>query len=602
MFEILFPWLHQQRLQKLKEQQLLDHVKMLLFLTHKYLGDHPNEVERLWIAVAQGTPSNTERILHALIMIGRQKHNAQYLLQAKRACVYLGRAEPDAAVRALVKFEPAMASVPSSSRLPPSQFAESMSDSSLTPIVYQKSVISGSSAGGADVGVIEQAQRSTKIESDFQQLMENLEAPTSHTVRKSSRPLGWDESTPTRLASGSRLSSAADPALTTARSGDGSESSDSSVDMSLALLPEMMRRGDSHPFDEIVPSLSSEWDLTVEQFRLVFLTQLSYEISQEFRVHLPVILHFIILQLDHPQLLVYEHCRLMLTNLLELLVVQPLQSARTKHNLDPQQQAAFIEGQNILAYLQGKIGQQFWANEDTSLKLMQPQSSVELSHLVQSLRIAFDEERSLPVEWAVVALRWATTTGSSHVACRSYQVFRALHPTLSKSAVSESLDALLRALVSSRSQPLHLGVVTELLLTLNAAVHEMNAQKLLLYPQLFWGAIAMLHTDFEQHYNLALSIVTHISCALDFRDPYVQNVFEASVPRGICSHYSHLFLMRYRMALGTHLLCGTATLGCARPLFPPHGRRRARPPSTAFCASSPQFLWHLVPLPQEKRH
>jgi len=531
MFEIILPWLRQQKLSKLKPEQLTDHVKMLLFLTNKYLSDYPTEMEHLWDAVAHGAPDNSERILASLIDIGRSKHNSQYLLQAKRACVYLGRAEPDAAIRALVQFQPEAAVAPAapvaSPPVEPTGRNRSVSESSVTPTPR---------------GDIDQAglTKGTKIESDFMLLMETLD------TRQGGKGDEDGSHSPTISVSDSRkkkkpAAESEDMDDADAGSSDDSDTDSMDIDVGLVTGRAAAARGAAHPFDEIVPSLVSDWDLSVDQFRVVFLAQLSYEISLEFRAHLALLFHFIVLQLDHQIQLVCDPCRLILLNLVEQLVVQPLQNARSKGPLDPQQLAALMEGHALLSYLHGKANQQFWANEDTSLKSMQPHSSIELTRLVQSLRVAFDEERSLPADWAAESLRWAVRSSALHTACRSYQVYRALSPALTKQSVTDLLSSLLRALVASRTHQHQLGLVSEMLLTLRTVVSDLSSHKLLLYPQLFWCAVAVLHTDFEAHYSLALKIVDHIIASLDFRDQYIQNIYDASIPRGTI--YAQLFFV-----------------------------------------------------------
>ena len=54
------------------------------------------------------------------------------------------------------------------------------------------------------------------------------------------------------------------------------------------------------------------------------LAELSYEIGEEFRSHLPIILQLVFLGFDSPQLAVYEHSRILLLNLIYNLVVEKL--------------------------------------------------------------------------------------------------------------------------------------------------------------------------------------------------------------------------------------------------------------------------------------
>jgi hypothetical protein len=61
-------------------------------------------------------------------------------------------------------------------------------------------------------------------------------------------------------------------------------------------------------------------------------------------------------------------------------------------------------------------------------------------------------------------------------------------------------------------------------------VEELDPQKLILFTQIFWGAVALLHTDYEQHFSEATKLLSKLIDILDFKDRSVQNVFLASIP------------------------------------------------------------------------
>ncbi|KAF2579225.1 hypothetical protein F2Q68_00000526 [Brassica cretica] len=59
----------------------------------------------------------------------------------------------------------------------------------------------------------------------------------------------------------------------------------------------------------------------------------------------------------------------------------------------------------------------------------------------------------------------------------------------------------------------------------------MEPEKVILYPQLFWGCVAMMHTDFVHVYCQVLELFSRIIDRLSFRDKTTENVLLSSMPR-----------------------------------------------------------------------
>jgi len=99
------------------------------------------------------------------------------------------------------------------------------------------------------------------------------------------------------------------------------------------------------------------------------------------------------------------------------------------------------------------------------------------------------------------ALSWAVNCQIYHLSSRSFQIYRALRPTITREAQNDLLECLLRSLSQARSNPRDsLPLTLEILVTLQSLVRAMPASKLILFPQIFWAAVALLHTDYDQHY------------------------------------------------------------------------------------------------------
>ena len=139
-----------------------------------------------------------------------------------------------------------------------------------------------------------------------------------------------------------------------------------------------------------------------------------------------------------------------------------------------------------------------WENEDPTVVRTDLPSAALLSALVQSMVDAIFFQGDLRETWGTEALKWAMECTSRHLACRSHQIYRALRP----SVTSDACVSLLRCLHRCLSNPIPpvLGFIMEILLTLQVMVENMEPEKVILYPQLFWGCVAMMHTDFVHVY------------------------------------------------------------------------------------------------------
>ncbi|CAK9134058.1 unnamed protein product [Ilex paraguariensis] len=118
---------------------------------------------------------------------------------------------------------------------------------------------------------------------------------------------------------------------------------------------------------------------------------------------------------------------------------------------------------------------------------------------------------------------------SRHLACRSHQIYRALRPRVTSDACVSLLRCLHRCL--GNPVPAVLGFIMEILLTLQVMVENMEPEKVILYPQLFWGCIAMMYTDFVHVYCQVLELFSRVIDRLSFWDRTTENVLLSSMPR-----------------------------------------------------------------------
>ncbi|BAU01429.1 hypothetical protein VIGAN_11066000 [Vigna angularis var. angularis] len=265
--------------------------------------------------------------------------------------------------------------------------------------------------------------------------------------------------------------------------------------------------------------------LTHADIALILLAEIAYENDEDFRQYLPLLFHVIFVSMDSSEDIVLEHCQHLLVNLLYSLAGRHLEQYEVENN-DRENKQQVV---SLIKYVQSKRGSMMWENEDPTVVRTELPSAALLSALVQSMVDAIFFQGDLRETWGEEALRWAMECTSRHLACRSHQIYRALRPSVTSDACVSLLRCLHRCL--GNPVPQVLGFVMEILMTLQVMVENMEPEKVILYPQLFWGCVAMMHTDFVHVYRQVLELFSHVIDRLSFRDRTTENVLLSSMPR-----------------------------------------------------------------------
>ncbi|CAH9139196.1 unnamed protein product [Cuscuta epithymum] len=265
--------------------------------------------------------------------------------------------------------------------------------------------------------------------------------------------------------------------------------------------------------------------LTHADIALILLAEIAYENDEDFREHLPLLFHVTFVSMDSSEDIVLEHCQHLLVNLLYSLAGRHLELYDVESSDGENKQQVV----SLIKYVQSKQGSMMWENEDPTVVRTELPSAALLSALVQSMVDAIFFQGDLRETWGAEALRWAMECTSRHLACRSHQIYRALRPCVTNDACVSLLRCLHRCL--GNPVPAVLGFVMEILLTLQVMVENMEPEKVILYPQLFWGCVAMMQMEFVHVYCQVLELFSRIVDRLSFRDRTTENVLLSSMPR-----------------------------------------------------------------------
>lgn len=548
------PWIENLNFLKLWESGWSERLlKSLYYVTWKHGDQFPDEIEKLWSTVASNT-RNIIPVLDFLITKGIEDCDsntsaeisgafATYFSVAKRVSLYLARICPQQTIDHLV-----------------CQLSQRMLEESEEPVRPNKGDASANFVLEFSQGPTA-AQIATVV--DCQPHMSPLlvRGSLDGPLRNTSGSLSWRTSTVTgRSISGPLSPMPQDVSMVVASASRSGQLLPSLMNMSGPLMGVRSSTGnlrsrhvsrDSgdclidtpisgedilHPVgsglhginaSELQSALQGHHQhlLSRADIALILLAEIAYENDEDFRENLPLLFHVTCVSMDSSEDIVLEHCQHLLVNLLYSLAGRHLELYEVENSEGENKQQVV----SLIKYIQSKRGSLMWENEDPTLVRTELPSAALLSALVLSMVDSIFFQGDLRETWGAEALKWAMECTSRHLACRSHQIYRALRPSVKSDACVLLLRCLHRCL--GNPVPPVLGFVMEILLTLQVMVENMEPEKVILYPQLFWGAVAMMHTDFVHVYRQVLELFSRVIDRLSFRDQTTENVLLSSMPR-----------------------------------------------------------------------
>ncbi|KAN0025837.1 hypothetical protein ACTFIU_008497 [Dictyostelium citrinum] len=281
--------------------------------------------------------------------------------------------------------------------------------------------------------------------------------------------------------------------------------------------------------------------LTRFQLPLIFLSEISYEIGEEFRVHLPVLLQLIFLGLYYNSgQPVQDHCRVLLLNLIRCLVINKYQMQEGHNNQNNQNNnsnnsnnkggiidiSTYEDAVQLVDFLLPLGADNGIPQLQSKKDISNPKYVVMLSKRVVSV---LSNGSDLNEQWGVAALNWATNSPNQRLAMRSFQILRGLEPTTTIDSLTEVMQTMGKYIQNNSAE--NSLFISEIQETLQVMLKCIHPSKLILFPQIFWGTVAMLHTDFENHFIGAIKLLSMLLDIINFSDRAIQNVFLASMPK-----------------------------------------------------------------------
>ncbi|KAG7661544.1 TAO3 [[Candida] subhashii] len=251
----------------------------------------------------------------------------------------------------------------------------------------------------------------------------------------------------------------------------------------------------------VIPKAEKDSVFSLGQLSMIFLVDL-FTTKRDIMVEkLPLLLHIAFSLLDHYLPVVQEQACSLLIHLIHALAIDEPKAQETIDILRSKDQVKNL-----------------WVYDDLNNDKKGARTPKNMDLLVRNvLKVFAKVTPTLQDDWSRVSLHWATTCAVRHIACRSFQLFRSLLSFLDQGMLKDMLHRLSNT-ISDETVDIQ-GFAMQILMTLNAITAELDSEKLIDFPQLFWSSVACLSTIHEQEFIEVLSTMNKFVSKIDLDAP-----------------------------------------------------------------------------------
>lgn len=251
----------------------------------------------------------------------------------------------------------------------------------------------------------------------------------------------------------------------------------------------------------VIPYNEKDAVFSSGQLSMVFLVDIFTIHNERMIERLPLLLHVAFSLLDHYLSIVQELAGTLLIHLIHTLAPKEPKTAETIEALRQRDHFKYL-----------------WVYDDLNNDKKGARTPKNMDLLARNvLEILTPIVPTLQDDWSRVSLHWATTCAVRHIACRSFQIFRSLLSFLDQGMLKDMLHRLSNT-ISDETLDIQ-GFAMQILMTLNAITAELDSEKLIDFPQLFWSSVACLSTVHEQEFVEVLSTMSKFVSKIDLDAP-----------------------------------------------------------------------------------
>jgi len=271
-------------------------------------------------------------------------------------------------------------------------------------------------------------------------------------------------------------------------------------------------------FNALFPLEKSSHPLIKRDLSVLLLSDVIVEHPGVAEKYLAELLHTLFMVIDHENPLVYRGAKKFLENFVVTYVVN--------HFPENSPQARCF--QTLRQRLDQSGDEPLWANEYVTLQRTSLPSFDHLASMVELLIRALSKDH-LREDWGSLALSWAIKSHSEHTVGRSFQLYRSLRIPLSSEDLKQIINRLSISVITR--SPVNIQIAVEIMETLKIGAKYTAKKTLCELPQLFWAAVAMLHTAIPFEYSCAVELVSVLVDTMHIHEAEMQTALLKTLPQ-----------------------------------------------------------------------
>ncbi|KAN0063104.1 Cell morphogenesis protein PAG1 [Thecaphora frezii] len=275
--------------------------------------------------------------------------------------------------------------------------------------------------------------------------------------------------------------------------------------------------------DRLLPEPARRQTFSPGQLALFYVGGMAYERGEQLAMYLPALLHAVLMHADHVSSFVRQQAEEILEQLLRCVVstLPAIVDAQDKVTSRAQVEALFAD----------KVEPR-WAHDDADNEALDhfkmPKSLFTTVTTALSIVEAFFPD--FREEWGAISLLWAISGPVRHMACRSFQTFRAIRPKVTPSMMADMLGRLSDTI--SDPNPDIQAFALEILYTLNLVIRTSDVIQQDFLAQSWWATLACLSTVNEEEFAESTSMLDSLLDKLDIGNSEAVAMLKMKCPEG----------------------------------------------------------------------
>ena len=281
--------------------------------------------------------------------------------------------------------------------------------------------------------------------------------------------------------------------------------------------------------DRMLPEPSKKLTFSPGQLALFFVGEMTYERSEQLGAYLPALLHAIFMHIDSFSPFVQQQAAEIFEQLMRCVVSTLVGVSEGSDRASARSKVEDLFAGNKSG---GSGSLLRWSLDDAENDMDEDYKMPRCLRTTVATALSICEcfFPDFREEWGAVSLLWAISGPVRHMACRSFQTFRALRPKVTPSMMADMLGRLSDT-VSDPSPEIQ-AFALEILYTLNLVIRTSDVIQQDFLAQSWWATLACLSTTNEREFAESISMLDSLLDKLDIGSQDVVTMLKIKCPEG----------------------------------------------------------------------